>query len=90
MITSVDRQMSQGIVTTTVARLKDLARSKEARMLLKHGFEDENGNPTKSARQFVVRQWAEDQWKGTRKALAADLIKVDELDLKRKNDETVE
>jgi hypothetical protein len=74
-----------GIVTRTLDRIKNLTRSAEDRVLIKHEFEDDDGKATKAARQFVVRMWAEESWKTERLNVAKQLIAADKLEKETKD-----
>ncbi len=66
-----------GIVGKAISKIKQLARSKEVRALIKYDLEDDCGKPTKEGRALVLRNYAEELWATKRIEIGASLVKSD-------------
>ncbi len=72
----------KGIMENIVKRLKDLVLSKTDRLLRESEFEDENGKMTSMARDMMVDELVDAQWKARREDIATNLSSIKDEDKK--------
>lgn len=70
------KAQKKGIIMNAIDKLKNLALSKEDRILRDEGLEDSNGKITEEAKQLMAEEMRDERWATRRLEIAKDLLKI--------------